>query len=159
MAIKYIRFLIRHYLFALLALAFTCAYWFSAKDLPTESIVFPKALLAVLIVLFVWNGVNSVREFKKTLKDESTPEEEKWKCSLNITSPKVVVTVMTLIYILAVNWLGFVVSTFLYLGILAYFLGIRKPIPLVLFSAGYTAVMYGIFVMWLMVPLPSGILI
>ena len=71
MFIQYIRFLIKEYLFALIALAFTIAYWVSAKNLPAKSIDFPKALLLIIIPLFIWNAVNSVREFKK-LRSDST---------------------------------------------------------------------------------------
>ncbi|MFA9381103.1 MAG: tripartite tricarboxylate transporter TctB family protein [Acetanaerobacterium sp.] len=158
MLIKYIRFMTKNYLFAVLAFAFTCLYWFSAKDLPAKSLVFPKALLVVLIPLFIWNGVNSVWEFRKTLKDEDTPEAKKWNCSLHITSPKVIVTLITLGYTLLIPILGFFLCTIIYLAVLAFYLGIRKPIPLILFTVLLTAVIYGVFVLWLMVRLPSGII-
>ncbi len=158
MLIKYIRFMTKNYLFAVVALIFSCVYWLSAKDLPAKSIDFPKAIFVVLIPLFIWNGVNSVLEFRKTLKDENTPEEKKWNCSLNITSSKVIVTLITAVYTLLIPVLGFFVCTVIYLAVLAFYLGIRKPVSLILFTILFTAVVYGVFVMWLQVRMPSGIL-
>lgn len=155
MLAKYIRYLIKHYLFALLALLFTLMYWVSAAKLPQTSVSFPRALTMLLVPLFIWNAVASVRDFRRTLSlDEA--EALKWRCDLNITTPKVVVTLATLAYIVLMPVIGFVVCTALYLAGLAYYLGVRKPLPLLLFTGVYTVAVYSIFVAWLRVRLPDG---
>ncbi len=158
MLIKYIRFLIKNYLFALIALAFAGLYWFSAKDLPAKALDFPKALFMILIPLFLWNGVNSVREFIRTLSDTEKEEAGKWNCTLNITKQKVFVTILTLGYILLIPLIGFFICTVLYLAVLAFYLGIRRPVSLLLFSLLFTAALYGIFVQWLQIRMPAGVL-
>ena len=158
MVIKYIRFLIKNYLFAVLALAFTIAYWFSAKDLPEKATDIPRAILLMLVPLFIWNGANSIREFKKLLKDEEIPEETKWECGLHITRTKVVVTLITVVYLILTPVVGFFACTIVYLAALAFYLGVRKALPLILFSLLFTAALYGIFVIWLQIHMPSGIL-
>jgi len=155
---KYLRFLVKNYLFAVIALVFTCVYWWSAKDLPAKSLDFPKALLLILIPLFIWNGVNSVRQFRQTLADKATPEDEKWDCRLHITFPKLLVTGLTLFYMLLIPIFGFLICTVVYLAAVSFYLGIRKPLPLVLFSVLVTGALYAIFAMWLHIRLPSGIL-
>ena len=159
MLIKYIRFLIKNYLFALVAMVFAGMYWFSAKDLPAKALDFPKALFMILIPLFVWNGVNSVREFYRTLSDTEREEAVKWNCSLHITKHKVIVTLLTLGYILLIPVIGFFICTVAYLAVLAFYLGIRRPVSLVLFSLLFTAVLYAIFVLWLQIRMPAGILL
>lgn len=158
MVLKYIRFLIKNYLFAVVALFFTASYWLSARRLPPKALDFPKAILLVLIPLFIWNGVNSVKEFKKTLADSQQPEEDKWDCTLHITSPKVIVTAITVVYTLLIPVIGFFVCTVVYLAVLAFYLGIRKPVPLLLFTVLFTGAVYGIFVLWLRVFMPAGVL-
>lgn len=158
MFIQYIRFLIKEYLFALIALAFTIAYWVSAKNLPAKSIDFPKALLLIIIPLFIWNAVNSVREFKKLRSDSTVSEQSKWDWSLHITKDKVVITIFTIIYLVSTPIVGFFACSIIYLAGLAYYLGVRRPVSLVCFSLLYTATLYGIFVLWLQIRMPAGFL-
>jgi putative tricarboxylic transport membrane protein len=100
----------------------------------------------------------SIVGFRKQLAAE-TPEAEKWECSLNITKPKVVVTIATIIYVFVLPIVGFVVTTAVYLALLSFYLGTRKPLKLILFAVLYTAALYGVFVAWLGVRMPAGFLI
>jgi len=156
MLAKYIRYVVKHYLFAVLALLFTIAYWVSAYNLPKASLVFPRALLYILMPLFVWNFVDSLRGFRKELEAEGK-DAAKWECSLHLTTPKVVVALFTLAYIIIMPIIGFVVTTTLYLATLAYYLGLRK-VQLLVFTVIYIGVVYAVFVMWLNIRLPSGLL-
>jgi putative tricarboxylic transport membrane protein len=159
MFLKYIRYLVRNYFFGVLALIFTIMFWISASRLPGRAIVFPRALLFILIPLFIWNAVSSVRGFRKTLADTDTAEERKWNCALGLNRPRIVVTLATLAYIVLMPILGFITSTVLYLMGLAFYLGIRKPMALTLFAAIYIGIVYAVFGLWLQVRLPTGILI
>jgi hypothetical protein len=154
MLAKYMRYVVRNYMFAVLALIFTITYWISAADLPKRATDFPRALLIILIPLFIWNVFDSIKGFKKSLADAG----ETWECSLNITTAKVMVVIFTAIYIAAMPVIGFVVSTVCYLGGMAFYLGLRKLVPLATFTVVYIAVLYGIFVLWLGVRLPNGLL-
>ena len=132
MVIKYIQYLIKNYLFALIALVFTIVYWVNLTALPDKSRTFPNVLLIILAPLFIWNFFNSVVEFRKTIKSEE-PEKEKFNYTLNITKPKLVVVLVTLGYIIVMPKLGFVVCTALYLAVLTTYLGVRKPISIIAF--------------------------
>ncbi len=59
---NYVRFLVKKYIFAVFALIFVILYWHSARDLPPESIVFPRFVTIVMIPLFIWVFVQSVIE-------------------------------------------------------------------------------------------------
>jgi hypothetical protein len=159
MFLKYIRYLVRNYLFAVLALIFTAMFWISASRLPGRAVVFPRSLLFVLIPLFIWNAVSSVRGFRKTLVDAGIAEERKWDCALGLNRPRIVVTLSTLAYIVLMPVLGFITSTVLYLVGLAFYLGIRKPVALALFAVIYIGIVYTVFALWLQVRMPTDLLI
>ena len=159
MFLKYTRYVVKNYFFAVLALIFTALFWISAGRLPGRAVVFPRALLFILIPLFIWNAVSSVRGFRKTLADTGIAEEKKWNCALGLNRPRVMVTLATLVYILLMPALGFITSTFLYLVGLAFYLGIRKLPTLALFAMIYIGIVYAVFGLWLQVRLPTGILI
>jgi|GEM_PF-6370886 len=156
--IKYFRYLIKNYLFGLLALVFTITYVISINSLPKETITFPRVILIFLVPLFIWNFAESVMNFRKTLQSEE-PEEKKLDCSLHLTKARLFVMLVTLIYIFLMPTLGFVVTTPLYLAVLALFLGVRKPVRLIVFVVVFTAVVYVIFAMWLKVQIPQGLFI
>lgn len=77
---------------------------------------------------------------------------------MHITKPKLIVTLATIAYVALLPVGGFLLCTALYLGGLAWYLGIRKSLKLILFVGLYTAVVYAIFGLWLNVRLPAGIL-
>lgn len=158
MVIKYLKFVVKNYLFAVLSMILALAYWISASKLPDKSLTFSKPVLLCLIPLFIWNGIKSVLDFRKTVVDEQTAEKEKWSCSMHITKPKVIVTMATVAYVALLPVGGFLLCTALYLAALAWYLGIRQPLKLILFVGLYTAVVYAIFGLWLNVRLPAGLL-
>lgn len=155
---KYLRFVVKNYLFAVLSLVFAIMYTVSASRLPAKSLTFSKPVLLCLIPLFIWNFTKSVVEFRKTAADTQTPDAEKWNCSMHITKPKLIVTLATFAYVALLPVGGFLLCTALYLGGLAWYLGIRNPLRLILFVVLYTAVVYVIFGLWLNVRLPAGML-
>ena len=155
---KYIRFFIKRYLFALLALAFVIVYWISAHKLPEESIIFPRIITYVIIPLFVWVIVTSIKEYKALLADDSIPEEEKWDCTLNLNTKKLVIIAATVLYVALVPVVGYCVMTILYVGGLSFYLGNRNPIKLILFTLIFFGILYAIFGVWLRIRLPSGFL-
>ena len=156
MVVKYLRFMVSNYLFAIIALVFTIMYWASARTLPAASGTWSNVLLMLLVPLFIWNFINSVIEFRKTVRSDK-PESEKWNCTLGLSKSKIVVVIVALVYVLMLPILGFVIATLIFLAGLAFFLGIRKPIRIIAFSVVYTVVLYAIFVEWLSVALPKGI--
>ncbi len=159
MLAKYGRFVIKKYLFSVLALIFVCVYWASAYKLPEKSIVFPRAVTFLLIPLFIWNISLSIRQFRKLRDDETVPEEKKWNCTLRVTKPKLVLMGMTILYALLIPVVGYCVCTVVYIASMTRYLGERRPGKLILFTAVLFAVLYAIFGLWLRVRLPAGFLI
>lgn len=159
MLAKYGRFVVKKYLFSVIALIFVCVYWASASKLPEKSIVFPRAVTFILIPLFIWNFSLSIKQFRKLLADGETPEEKKWNCTLRITKPKLTLMGMTIVYALCIPVIGYCVSTLVYIASMTYYLGERRPAKVALFTVILFAVLYAIFGVWLRVRLPAGFLI
>lgn len=156
---NYLRFVVKRYFFAVLALVFVVLYWVSASSLPSESLVFPKFVTIVTIPLFIWVFVLSLREYRALAKDASVPEKEKWRCSLNLTKPKLVITVATILYVVLIPVVGYCVTTVLYVGGFSFYLGNRDPVRLILYTGIFFAILYAIFGIWLRIRLPGGFLI
>ena len=62
------------------------------------------------------------------------------------------------VFLLFVEEIGFVISSFSYLIILMYFLGERKFLRMATISITLTVFVYSIFQFWFRVPLPRGLL-
>ena len=88
MVLKYLKFVVKNYLFAVLSLIFAIAYWISAKELPEDSLTFSYPVLFCLIPLLIWNIAKSVVDFRKTLADQQTPEKENGTAPCISPSPK-----------------------------------------------------------------------
>ena len=156
---NYLRFVVKRYLFAVLALVFVAVYWASARTLPAESVVFPRFVTFVTIPLFLWVFVLSVREYRALAADQSLPEAEKWRCALGLTRTKLVITGATVLYIALLPVVGYCVTTVLYVGGLSFYLGNRKPLRLLLYTGVFFAVLYAVFGVWLRIRLPGGFLL
>jgi hypothetical protein len=154
--VKYIRFLIKDYLFTVFSIIFVIAYWVSAHKLRFASIQYPLVISIFTVIFIIWNLVMSVQEFLKLYKAEGN-EKEKWDCTLGLTKKRLIVIGVTILYAGLIPVLGFCVSTFLYIAGLVVYLGERKPVPIVIYSAVMTGLMYLIFKAWLMVRIPEGI--
>lgn len=57
-------------------------------------------------------------------------------------------------YILLLYVTSFVVSSILFLAAALYLLGERRPLRIVAYSVGFTLLVWGVFIQWLLVPLP-----
>jgi hypothetical protein len=157
MLVKYLRYFIRDYLFALLSAIFLICYWVSAYKLPAAALQYPKVITVITIVFVLWNFYRSVVNFKK-VKDEPI-NAKPFDITFKLNTPKIVVILGTILYAVCVYYVGFVVSTVAYLLCMPYYLGVRKPLPLCVFAFGLTGFFYVVFRMALAVRLPTGFLI
>ena len=72
---------------------------------------------------------------------------------------RVVMAVLLLTgYILLIEGIGYVPSTFLFFTAMIFYLGKSRLVKALVASAGFTFFLYAIFRLWLQSPLPSGFL-
>ncbi len=157
MVVKYVRFFIHEYLFAFLSAIFLICYWVSAHGLPKAAIQYPIVISIITVIFIVWNVYHSIVNFKNVAHLDMSAKV--FDIGFNLSKTKLVVIAATALYIIAIVFIGFVVSTFVYLLCTAFYLGARKILPLFVFAAGLTGFFYLVFRIALAVRLPTGILI
>jgi len=109
---------------------------------------YPQVLLAILFILCVFF----------LLIDVFYPKSNEHYESNIIFSRVIFVAVLTLIYILMLNIVGFYLATVVFSPILMYFLGIKDIRLLIRINIFFIIVLYIGFSIFLGVPTPQGIL-
>lgn len=119
----------------------------------------PYILLTLMIILAFIGLVRSYIFTKKTKEVEGKVEEGKnipkrtiYKLSLPMVSLGLVILYVTLL-----NWIGFIVSSTLFLYGITLLLGQRKHLSAIIFAVITTAIFVFLFSILLSNPLPRGI--
>ncbi|MEG0070138.1 MAG: tripartite tricarboxylate transporter TctB family protein [Cetobacterium sp.] len=125
-------------------------YYYFITQLPAKAGSYPKFVLTLLLFFTVILGIKSFISKKN---------DDKKKLFQGILPKQFLFIVITcLIYTAVLNIFGFFISTFIYLIVVMTGLKIKiKNACLV--SCGFCVVIYLVFVIFLKVPVPSGILI
>lgn len=124
-------------------------YFALIKQLPPKAAKYPMFICILLAVLVIILGIQTF------MKKETTQKKlfEGFKMSQFLF-----VILVSAVYIGLIDLIGFFTTTFVYL--ILTMVGLKaKPIYSVLTSVGFCVLMYLVFVTFLRVPVPSGILI
>lgn len=124
--------------------------------------VFPLAVGAVLVVLAAWQLAQELRKPKPQRAKEDDEGSGKsitpfLQRKRGEAKPLLMIAVF-IIYLLMVKWIGFFVSNFLFVIISSRLMGAKgwgKPIAL---SAGINLFCYFLFVAWIKLSFPKGVL-
>lgn len=131
---------------ALVLLAVTGAAWVEIASVPGEARLFPRLVLGVMAVLSAAMLVRSFARRAETGPFVQTP------AALAIT------LVLAVIYIGAVEVIGYFAATALFVPGLALALGLRRTLLVALTTVGFVAAVYLVFVVLFGRPLPVGLL-
>jgi putative tricarboxylic transport membrane protein len=101
-------------------------------------------ILAVVLLVGILKG-------KVEIKDKPI-------CEKGGASRVVTVAAMLMAYIILIEGIGYVPSTFLFFSAMVFFLGRGRVLKTLLTSAACTFFLYAIFRLWLKSPLPIGFL-
>lgn len=139
----------------LAGLAITAVFWFSLEDISRLSIIFPKAMVGIMAL------ISSGLLVKGFISPERRPI-----FGTGDHRRVVVVGISLFVWIIAISWVGFYVSSVAIISFLVYYLALaRRRVSLarfgmwVLIIACEVAIFYLIFTRLLYVPLPQGWLI
>jgi hypothetical protein len=124
--------------------------------------VFPLIVGAVLVILAAWLLAQEVRRHKLQGAKESDGGAGRsipgfFQRNRSEAKPLFMIAVF-IVYLLMVKWVGFFVSTFLFVIISSRLMGAKgwgKPIAL---SAGVSLFCYLLFVAWIKLSFPRGVL-
>lgn len=145
--------------FLFLCILFLLLYYFSSRNVPrAKALIYPNFLMAVLGIIIFWNIIGTIFEAKKQISEVAEKEKNQSSSSWEQYTTRIVIFVSAVMFIFIGQILGFWVTTLLYIFLLSYYLGIRKLKYLIPQSIIITAILYGIFELWLNLTLPEGFL-
>ena len=117
---------------------------------------FPKICGIFLILFSMVMMLENYMLIRK--KEENMMEEVEEKEKIKYLRV-IVVAAVSFIYLATYQYLGHLISSFLFICMFMYFLGIRNLLLLISAPAGISFSVYAVFKIFLNVPLPQGILI
>jgi hypothetical protein len=130
----------------------------------------PTAVLIVMLVMGVILLIRTIRHMRQSdAVADPSPAAELEELGVHVpveeevTPPQAlrhrhwVMVALLAVYVLVMNYAGFLVSTILYLAASAWVLGLRRVVPLTLTSVISTVVIVYLFSSILSVPLPRGV--
>lgn len=133
---------------ALICLAFAAAVGFQAYRLDTGTLDQPGPGLTPLLYASALAVLSAILLLRSHTATENFAIDLRWRPVLSILA-------ILLLYGLAIEWLGYLICTFVVTALLARTAGVRWVGTLVLAGATTMAVNL-LFVRWLAVPLPIG---
>ena len=147
-------YVLRHILFATFTIGLGGFFFLSASSMPTSASLFPK-LVAVIVLLL--SGSMIVQAFAKA-RNSGTPEHaEEQEQPLHVVRV-VVYVVLMVAYIFFIPRIGYFIATPLFM-LLSYgwlrALGIARAF---LLSIAFSVFIYALFVWFLKLPIPMGVL-
>ncbi len=138
----------KKYIAVLIIYIVTFSFFIQSFSMVKDSGLFPRLISGVLIflntlyALEIYRGIDN----KKKKKDDI------------VTSKLVGIIALSALYVVVVNFLGYVITTLIYLPATMKYLGITNKKVIVLVSVISVVVIYLCFVILLDVPIPTGIL-
>ena len=128
--------------------------YIASKDIPEQSAAYPKALIVVAFILTcTFMSRCAIRIRKEGLKKEEKKSEPGAMLQVIISMG------ITFLYIIAMPYLGFVISTLVYTFGIMFYLGMRNIFALTLVPVGLTLFGYFVFNSLLYIFLPPGIIL
>lgn len=145
-------------LISLVLIAFSGFYAVLIARLPDRNL--PHTLGAAFMpwVLTGFLVLLSVLLLIKSLSTKSEPEDKNVPLSMKDLIGIIGFIALIVLYLTAMNYLGFIIASILFMATLIFMSGSRKSIEIILFSVSTTVVVYLLFQKFFNVQLPSGII-
>ena len=124
-----------------------------AENFPEAARRYPQLILIAAVVLALFEIIS------KTVKSSKADCQEPVEKKSSVVLVRVLsVAAICIIYVLLVDIFGFFSSTALFSFSLMYYLGVRKPVTLIAVAAGLNVGVYLLFVTFLRISMPQGLL-
>lgn len=143
-----------------MVLILSIAYYIESWNVDTINKLLIKPTCFLIIVIYLFFVYKEFHKHKKlaTQQGEQNAQAASNAVSCQVQYKSVFIIGMTAIYVLVVQYLGFILTSVIFMGTMLYVLNVRKKWIVISFSVASTVILYFAFKTILMVPLPSGIL-
>lgn len=138
----------KKYIAVLIIYAIIFSFFIQSFSMAKDSGLFPRLISGILIIL---NTLYAIEIYQRKDKTKKKKDE--------ISHNKLIgIICLSFLYVVFVNFLGYIVATIIYLPITMKYLGITNNKIIILSSLISVIVIYLCFVTLLDVPIPTGIL-
>jgi hypothetical protein len=144
----------------ILAIGFSLIFYFNSFELPKEAIKLPRILIGLIILLSLGIMIEGYAKERKNTENRNLEKDEDKDGKLGPIDYKraVIFAIMVAAYIFLLEPVGYFIITPLYIISTYLFLKATKFRNMVIISVGFTAFVYFVFVVFLKLPIPMGIL-
>lgn len=141
-------------------LIFTLIYFVDVSSLnnPQDRLMVSPVIWIIIILypIIIWQ---EWKENKKRKNDEQLQEQsEDDETSAKLNKRILLFMVSTLVYLAVMSYLGFIISTIIYMPFLMWVLGTKSKKVLVVLPIAFTILLFFLFNNLLGIPLPQGFL-
>ena len=144
---------------ALFVILFSIAAYIVTLSYPYESAYFPRFIIVLLGFLGLILLIKEIRNRPSAVAATKGKVQDRipfWHRSVFRKVASMIGS--SLIYLIVLNHFGFFVSTLVYLPVMIWTLGVRKPKTIIFSTAFVVFFIFLIFQMFLRVPFPEGLL-
>lgn len=149
---------------ATLIFIFTLIYFIDASSLENQQdTLMVQPVLWIMIILYpiiIWQEWRA--EKKRKVEKQKTAEEEEdadEDTSIRLSKKVFLFMIFTFIYLILMNYIGFIISTIVYMPALMWVLGTKSKKMLIILPIVTAMVLFFLFNNLLGIPLPQGVLL
>lgn len=133
---------------ATVAILFAWIFYYESLDLPRVAYLFPRRLTYLITILAVVLVIEAYYKYRKGVQEEQEEGINVLRASLFTGS--------IVLYILAIDLVGYFITTPLFIFATMYFLKSTKTRNIFFITVGFTLFIYLLFVRFLNLPIPLG---
>ena len=143
-----------------MVVAFSIAYYMESWEVTSNNKLLIKPICFLIVLLYIYFIYQEYTKQKLEIKQEKSSNVERTAISSHqiMLSKSVIIVVMTGIYVLLIQYLGFIITSIMFMGGMLYTLNVKNKWIIAIYSVLSTIILYFAFKIILMVPLPTGIL-
>lgn len=151
--------LVKHSIATAAMLIFSAVFFFESLDYPDASARLPQILIIAIVILALAMFIESVVKQRKASKIDAETSEKDKSDEEKINVKRVLIFgVLIALYIYFIDIVGYFIVTPLFILITLIVLKAAKTRTVIIIAIGFTVFIYALFVMFLHIPVPMGLL-
>ncbi|OGP89028.1 MAG: hypothetical protein A2156_05120 [Deltaproteobacteria bacterium RBG_16_48_10] len=145
--------------YPLVTLIFATAYYLEARHLSSAALLFAKSLIYLSWIFGLYCLLKEGLKIEKIkyAGQEKRVHLEEMPATIYKRNRSLWLAVSILCYLILFGYIGFIITSLLFMVITMFLLGVRKILLLTVVPLSVVGFVYFLFSWWLLVPLPQGI--
>lgn len=147
---------------ATLILVFALIYLIDVSALENEQdTLMINPIIWIMVILYpiiIWQEWKAAKK-QKAKKEENVEEDTESETFVRLSRKVFLFMIFTFIYLVLMHYIGFIISTILYMPVLMYVFGTKSKKMLIVLPIVTAVVLFILFNNLLSIPLPQGVLL